>query len=383
VDYRYVLIPTLWFRKTSTILISHVDAQMDPKIQGAILNGLYNLSAPVQYTCATGNCYWNEFTTLAVRSSCKNVTSETKIMCETRQRGSRYCNYTTPSGFFTSAFNSVSSGGGSGIYYNTSVRKNEYGDKESDYLFNSSLLSFAMAKFPHSYDKPDVSECSMEWCAQILKNVTVLNGKFYHGASEDVDLVGVRHPLDPPNASRHWDSFNVTDDSLSFRGNRTFSINSMDNQRIKTFLASVFSSKLSDPFGVGLYKSANLTETLASISTSMTYAMGQSSNGTKVEGQNIANEQYIQVNWPWIILPLAEVVMSIALLISTLIMTHQMGVVSWKSSGIVPMLTAMDGWDRNDLQARSWRDIDRRSKHMRGVLISEGGNMPSFRRTNG
>jgi hypothetical protein len=100
----------------------------------------------------------------------------------------------------------------------------------------------------------------------------------------------------------------------------------------------------------------------------MTYAIGQAQSGKEVHGQFISTEQYIQVNWPWIILPLLEVVMAVALLICTLVHTQRKGVLSWKSSAIVPMMTAMEGWDDKELQATSLRDIEKRPEHMRGQM---------------
>jgi hypothetical protein len=48
-----------------------------PKMQGAILGGLFNLSSPVEVTCASGNCQWPVFSTMVVTSTCKNISSST------------------------------------------------------------------------------------------------------------------------------------------------------------------------------------------------------------------------------------------------------------------------------------------------------------------
>ncbi|KAF2133159.1 hypothetical protein P153DRAFT_353569 [Dothidotthia symphoricarpi CBS 119687] len=355
------------------------ERKMDPKLQGAILNGLYNLSAPVQFTCPSGNCRWNEFSTLAVTSSCKNVTADTEILCDDESR-SMSCNYTTPSGFFISSNTHQSSGGGSFTYFNTSARTNTLSN--SNDIYNSSLVSFAMANMYNSMnlELPDVTECNIRWCARINRDVNVVNGTFNPGVTEDVELIGIENPYQVRGTTRQWDSFNTTDEYTSFPGNRSFSVSPNDNIQIKDFLQTVFSSTIDDPFGLALLNTTNLTDTMASISVSMTYAFGQSPSGTKLEGESITSEQYILVHWPWISLPLAEIVMGIAFLICTLAHTRRKGVVAWKSSGIVPMLTVMDGWDTKDLRAASWREVEKRSEHMRGLLETSREDVQYFKR---
>jgi hypothetical protein len=343
-------------------------------MQGAILNGLYNLSAPIHFTCPTGNCQWDEFSTLAIKGECKNVTSETKTVCTRAPIIS--CNYTTPSAFFMNR-----TGYDPNQYYVTSARKQILERKAQ--ILNSSIVSFAMAVMSKDFNftNPEVMECSMDWCARVIRNTTVVNGTFNLGPSKDFDLKGV------PNAFQigdmvNWDTFKISNDHNTFLGNRTFTINVNDNMNIAQFLKSALSSSITNPLGLALMNSSNLTDTIASISTGITYAMGQSPSGEKVHGQVISMEQYIHVDWPWIILPLAEVVMGIALLVCTLVLTHQRGMISWKSSGTVPLLLSMKGWDSRDLNVKSRKDMEEQAKHMWGRLISNGENMLAFKRTD-
>jgi hypothetical protein len=86
-------------------------------------------------------------------------------------------------------------------------------------------------------------------------------------------------------------------------------------------MVTIFFSKIDESFGLALPDSRNLSQMLSSISTSMTYALGQGRSGTTVDGQVITTEQYAVVNWPRLMLPLAEMVMAITLLLCTLIHT--------------------------------------------------------------
>jgi hypothetical protein len=348
---------------------------MDPKMQGAILNGLYNLSAPIQVECQTGNCRWDEFTTLAVTSNCTNATSETFTICDDGRRDLS-CNYTTPSGFLIESYSWQSSGGGGSTEFNTTARTQNARQQGSK--LNSTIVSFAAANMldPYNQRSPDITECDMRWVARRMRNTTVVNGTFHPGITEDMELYGIDNPFD----ETVWVTFNVTDIYALAPSNKCFSVGPSDNAGIMNFLQGIFSSTIKDSFGLALYNSTNLTETMAMISTSMTYAMGQGPSGIEVHGQAITFEQYVFVWWAWISLPVLEVVMGIAFLVCTLVHTRRRGVAAWKGSAIVPLLTGMDGWDSKDLRADSWRDVEKRAKSMRGVLEPDEDNVQRFRR---
>jgi hypothetical protein len=349
-----------------------LDMKIDPKMQGAILNGLYNLSAPIQFSCSTGNCRWDEFTTLAVTSTCKDVTGGTRVQCAREESGDIKCNYTTPAGFFIQGTRPEIPRHGWLTEYNSSARYESSN--------NSSLVNFALAKMkkPFTLENPDITECEMHWCARIVQNVTVVNGTFSPGIIKDFPLDKIVNPFDPA----WWTTYNIANATASFPGNRTFSVSPTDNSAAREFLSGIFSSSIKDSFGLALFNSTNFAETAAMISTSMTYALGQAPSGTQVNGHVISTEQYIQVNWPWIILPLGEVVMGVALLVCTSIHTWRRGIRAWKSSSIIPVLTTMDGWDSRDLRATAWRDLEKRSKHMYGLFGLSEENVPVFKRTD-
>lgn len=356
---------------------------MGPKMQGAILNGLFNLSSPINVTCPTGSCQWPEFSTLAVTSACQNVTSEAQVNCN-KIGGTTLCNYTTPAGFLLRGSKRTSSGGGSQTsYFNTTARVPlKPNIKEPP---NSTILKIAMANMQKPFDltSPELMECELRWCARVTQNLTVTNGTFGPGISKDIELTGVLSDLNQMagRGQLRWYNFEIDDNETSFPGNRTFSIHSIDFLGIRSFLSYVFTADRDGPFFLPLMESSDRARTVASIAESMTYALGQSPSAVKSAGQTIHSEQYILVHWPWIILPLSEVVMTLAFMVCTLIHTHRMGVTVWKSSSIVPLLTVMVGWDNRELGATSLRDFDKRSKHMKGQLVPNSGSVQGLHRT--
>lgn len=349
---------------------------MDPKMQGAIVNGLFNLSAPVQVSCPTGNCRWKEYTTFGVASDCTNVTMATNETCDNSEPGTTTCNYTTPGGYVIGYESVSSSGGGTNLYFNATARTAS--TDSSTKLSNSTIISFALAKF---WDY-SVNECSMRWVARTFSNTTVVNGTFTPGPSHDYGLIGT-NPSQDDRAIRDWDIFQVPNGSLATfpnGTNSTFSISPTDNSQIKSFLRTVFQSTINQPFGLALLNSTNMTDTLNMISTSMTYFMGRSPSGQAVTGDNITSEQFIHVHWGWISIPVLEVVMTLALLACTLVQTSRKGVVAWKSSAIIPLLTSMRGWDDRDFGAISCRGLEKRSRGVKGTMVEDERGRLFFQR---
>ncbi|KAF3053385.1 hypothetical protein E8E11_011807 [Didymella keratinophila] len=219
-----------------------ITSTMGPKMQGAILNGLYNLTTAVQFFCSTGDCQWAGFSSLAVASTCTNVTSDTETLCG--RSGSWFgCNYTTPAGFFVTSSHSARSGGGTSTSFNTTAFKPasyDYGpidDRSSP--VNSTIARIALVNLDGEFNmtRPDVSECNMRLIARVTRNLTVTNGTFNPGSFEDIELEGVPGRYDDAQQSgtsvRDWYTFNITGDHPSYPGNRSFSYNTIDLEGAK------------------------------------------------------------------------------------------------------------------------------------------------------
>jgi hypothetical protein len=364
---------------------------MGPRMQGAILNGLYNLTTAVQFTCSTGDCQWDDFSSLAVASSCKNVTSDTSVLCG-RSGSQLRCNYTTPAGFFIASSYSQRSGGGDDTDFNaTAFVPDSYAfGPMTDRLspINSTIIRIAMATLNGDFNmsRPDVTECDMRLCARITSNLTVTNGTFNPGVFEDIELEGVPGRYEDAQVSslRDWYTFNITGDHPSYPGNQSFSYNMIDLEGVKNFLYDIFTagSGAVNPYYWPLMNSTDKAGTVASIAQSMSYAFAHAPSGEVLDGRALSSELYIKVHWLWVILPLTEVVMSLAFLVCTIVHTQRKGVTVWKSSGIVPLLTVMVGWDHSELGAGSWREVEKRAKHIRGRLVANDGNVQGFHRTD-
>ncbi|PLB49189.1 hypothetical protein P170DRAFT_177262 [Aspergillus steynii IBT 23096] len=79
----------------------------------------------------------------------------------------------------------------------------------------------------------------------------------------------------------------------------------------------------------------NLTDVVKSLSTSLTDAIRSADVSSRISGKAFRTETYINVRWPWIILPLFVVLASTILLLATTVSTRN--TVLWKNS-LLPLL---------------------------------------------
>lgn len=387
-------------------------------MQGAILNGIFNLSSPVNVTCP-GNCQWKDFATLAVTSTCQDVLHNLTQNCDDiGGSGAKACLYSTPSGFSSGPmFVNTTQELPPFVRFQNEARLEAIPEVPSE--LPSSTIMWILLGSPILYDsagryesggkseledleRHGLVECQLRWTARATRNMNVANGTFNPGDTEDFELTGLASNEGPSDSPPSWLTFKANGDSPLFADDdRIFNVSMRAHKDIQKYLFTTFhnaeliinddenSSEDRTSFGdVGLFEqlyaeSPNRPDIVNSITRSMTYAIGQSPGNTRLRARVIDTEQYIRVHWLWIILPLVEVVMSVAFLVCTLIQTQQTGVAAWKSSSIVPFLTVIAGWDNKELAATSLRDINERSRHMKARLVPKSGGVQGLHRAAG
>lgn len=111
-----------------------------------------------------------------------------------------------------------------------------------------------------------------------------------------------------------------------------------------------------------LYESQNLTQSLQSMDEAMTDNIRSASEiSSRIAGRAYSNVTFIHVRWPWIILPVAVVVLSIILLGATIISSRQLKAILWKSS-LLPLITGTLETQTDFGQARGVDELVNMSK---------------------
>lgn len=163
-----------------------------------------------------------------------------------------------------------------------------------------------------------------------------------------------------------------------------FSLNPTDHHLIGAYLKGIFSSSSRDDFGRVLLNSSSIAGTVLNITTSMSYAIGNTNPAAStLLGEAITSEQFTHVSWPWIILPLSEILMGLMLLACTLVYSKQKDIASWKSSGLVPFLTQMKGWQPEELSLSSSYQVCQRTQRIYTTLEFDKGVVCLVKSTSG
>ncbi|KAK7990910.1 hypothetical protein PG990_015190 [Apiospora arundinis] len=356
--------------------------KMDPRMQGAILNGLYSLGSPVKYDCPTGNCQWPDFSTLAIAGHCRDATADTTKSCSGawKKRGAyRSCNYTTPEGLSVGFNSHQSSGGGFQTEFNSSAQFFSSDDVCRHENVSSVLVHLATANFVNTkklqtrFPEPVITECRIEWSSRRNRGVAVRNGTFFPGSYEDFPLVWSGNSDEGRDCLLRFRS-PMQNKSQPDATVEEFSLNPTDHHLIGAYLKGIFSSSSRDDFGRVLLNSSSIAGTVLNITTSMSYAIGNTNPAAStLLGEAITSEQFTHVSWPWIILPLSEILMGLMLFACTLVYSKQKDVASWKSSGLVPFLTQMEGWQPEELSLSSSYQVSQKTQRIYTTLEFDKG----------
>jgi hypothetical protein len=136
-------------------------------------------------------------------------------------------------------------------------------------------------------------------------------------------------------------------------------------------------------FGQYLY-SANislLTQNIADTFSGLlrNLELGDNDDATTLKGKAHYNVIFVQVRWPWLILPLAETLLTVLLLTFSIALTRQQPLL--KSSSIALLMHPLDGWSEEELELRSSgpaEQLEHMAKDMTVSFEDNGRDRPKF-----
>ena len=323
---------------------------LDLSMKANIYNGIFDIGdraeLGVDHTCATGDCTWQEFSTLAICSKCVNITYAIRKICD------------NPGCFEFSLPDGPSLRGPGGQINSTS------GTSFSSTLkdISASVVKFSTLFSGRQADATDATaiECAMWYCIQEytasvvdgVVNQNVLSSWRNDSAmpSQTSDLV-----YNPPHSA-----LNDPADSS------TFEVALLAARAMNVFLSTMFTGSGGVEHEVGfssdvmqaLYKAENITARIENLAISMSNNIRQQNinDSSLVLGATWKAETYVHVRWGWLALPIALVSFSLVFLIGAIIETSHRKVLVWKSSnlallfhGLYPDFASRDSTPPNKL----------------------------------
>jgi hypothetical protein len=406
-------------------MLTQAEGTIAAQLQAAILQGLYSEHLNKQVHCPTGNCAWAAVNTLGICASCNNVTAHVmaKPLLEAKQSFGRNSssvgsNYTLPSvtanvmsnslirARHTFGYNSSSVGvnytfpSGTQLvaWTDTKVHANASARKTFTVWNSTQSVSFpndvaqivaidAVQRIPIQNEENSNAasapvtcwHCIFEFCSKTYENFTVTNGTISMPAPREEPLY-LYSGFDRPPPLRA-----TTNTSGHFSYKVNYTMNSGDFHTFGSYLIDLFSTGyyqngwfyrplgqpqyISPNIAGSLAKSTNIDRTVRSMAESLTERIRTGQNSSAVSGEAFATVTFIKVRWAWLVLPMALVAVSCAVLVIAIVQTQSTGMVPWKSSGLALLFYQLEPWDVPNEAFSSRQRLERFGKRIKSVLI--------------
>jgi hypothetical protein len=119
----------------------------------------------------------------------------------------------------------------------------------------------------------------------------------------------------------------------------------------------------------------NLTRHVEKLATAMTNRVRSSESSEMLQGEAFYSEQYVSVQWEWLIFPFLLLTLSLVFLVSTIIKTSKdtsTGI--WKTSAMPTLIYSLPKDAQSKLSPSStWNDSDKNSRKLRIKLLPNKG----------
>ena len=348
---------------------SGINTGPDFGMKAAIYKGIFTSASPSDVTpdCATGNCTFPLFDTLAICSKCVNVTDHTTSSHGSPGEGSCggslpyiQTNHTYALPGSTNVHISSCTSDGDFVSGVAMISTADVSDSMSSNILGISnpITSLALLQFPgvnaegyqgtYSNATPLAWECSLYYCLNTY-NVTVVNN------NATTHLVSTYHS--ETGTPIPYSSLEDTPDGILQRppnssvtsGNPTFRIQNGTVAALSQYMNYTLSGQLQTentevPYGTfvnDVMQALNITADIAGLmdglATSMTNylrELGNSGSDSQAQGTAYSLMVHVHIRWAWLALSGALVMLSIGLLIATIILSTRSRLPVWKSSSM-------------------------------------------------
>jgi hypothetical protein len=313
-----------------------VDTELPMK--AAIYDGIFyqNVSTTataISPTCSTGNCTFEQYSSLFVCSRCVNVTSLIQSTCTSGNSSpsSPYCVYTLPNGLNATG---------------DTIFKTSTGALSTMELDNAGPVISNFSSILISTDDPapafSALDCILYFCAKIYHS-SVVRGTFHKTTEATVHADSVQNG--GPNLT-----VTVPPSLLSSAKHEAFAVQGGTADALTDYLQRLLAG---DAYSLGLVSDAPLVEystdviqalyTNNDINQTMTNLATAMGNHIRLKGASYASGTtdamvtFIHVRWLWLILPFSLEALTLITLIATVILSAVRAVPIWKSSALAPM----------------------------------------------
>ncbi|KAF2973153.1 hypothetical protein GQX73_g444 [Xylaria multiplex] len=410
-----------------TITLEGFKGRPDLGMVAAINNGFYNsystTSNPVVlFTCPTANCTWAPTTTLAVCSTCNDVTSHITIeTIEGEDLGtvtysglSMNTNWTSKSLPYLSLTNPQNSYGGgpkqtAQFSLSAWLAAAKLTDPKATISFHNLstiITAIGIIKAADGYAKGDLTwddtpvtatECALYFCTQAMNSSIVAGKLIEEGIASWSERDYSTYVGNKTTVFDEWNNYSLYTNSHDIvRNDLVLLIPPEDAQRFNLpenvttkfnlsqntigstvtwvnndFFAGTMAWPLighiavdAPPVMQALYQSTNLTATFDNVAASLSNWMRSTSDTTHY---GVVQDWVIRINieWPYVIAPLLAFSLGLIFCLHSISETRRLGLQPWKTSMVATLTHSVDAGARAQLRhAHRNGDIDKTAKAM-------------------
>ncbi|MCJ1360786.1 MAG: hypothetical protein MMC33_010795 [Icmadophila ericetorum] len=375
-------------------------------LKSAVYYGLFSESDPsanLKFNCPTGNCTWPEFTTLAVCSSCIDLTSYLTRYCQNgipANGNVSTCGWQVPQGAYLNT--------SSDVFSMTSLFPSVFGNQPYANIMRLIFMGTEAQNGPPLNYNPWATECTLQYCLQTF-NSSVTNGVIQENVTSTttnntvVDISGstanVPVVITAPNSVvyevgegaslgiRSWFEGLFTLGSATRNTSYINSTRTLDSVVVNLTVGissgtTYFDSDVVQTFYWDYYEyTEGLELAMSELATAMTVAFRSFNGAIPVEGQAFNFESYVHVRWGWIGLPVAVVALAALFLLAAIYKSKQTKTALWKSSALAMLFNGLDDETRAVFASEISLSSQKRHAKEVKVQLDQGGNDGSFLRS--
>ncbi|KAF5495263.1 hypothetical protein CGCS363_v009954 [Colletotrichum siamense] len=344
----------------------------DPKMQAAILQGLYDINTPATFTCPVA-CEWKgSYVSLGFTAEFKNVTQKTleSKTCRTSLYN-EYCNTTTPGNiglYAQKVFTSL----GTRFYMNASLAVefpeiSRFGIYQAtpDVNFNQSNIN--------------ITECSLSMAAYKYTGAKSESTSFFFAKTEMIQFSGNRSG---PQSDQH----NILEGMEFTNGDKAsdlpaFRMSSYDLNALGQFFTSgafvtywvdgsgtSFDNKVSGLSAAALAGDIDIGERFKKMAVSMTDYLRSGPNNNLAVGYRVDQIPYVSIRWWFFAGPVAIEAFALLFAVLTIFSNRESSrVLLWKSSALAVL--ACEHEKKSELLRTKAKDIKKIEKTAKNFLV--------------
>lgn len=377
-----------------------------------LMESIYGKTTASPFDCSASSCSWDSHVTLGLCSSCRDISDtprDCKIKVTVHEDKYTAYNETTLECNYAGDGYTYATGGGN----LTTIRgRNSTGIKPaipdpnnaSDWEYETAIdiitwsnegfyykgqpavaLNFSVIVANDTWERPQITTCTLQYCAWVYENSTAKGQDFDDGKLEryslGYDSIELYQTGPGSSSSTFYTNYTFRANGTGFpsdKHNDTFKVYGDANAEMVSHLGTILRSSTynylsgsndsSAGLGDALIMNPNITELSDRMATSLTnvWRQYQSSPAIGTAWESVA---FIHVEWAWLALPAVAVISAGVVLLMTLLQNRR--TVLWKSSVLPYSFRVLHGWDDTEFDMETLEEIRKRAKEMTGQLVGD------------